>query len=78
MFGGGAAGATPPERPDAEGTFADVFDEVSRIVYAFRSDTALTPSSFFAQKWNVMRLGGLGPAPCVVLVWGSSSRTFLA
>ena len=28
MFGG-ATGATPPQRPDAEGVFADVFEEVS-------------------------------------------------
>ena len=33
MFTGGASGATPPggRRPDAEGVFADVFEEVSII-----------------------------------------------
>ena len=49
MFAGGAAGATPPERPDAEGTFADVFDEVSHPL-AFAEGIVLTPISSFAQK----------------------------
>ncbi|KAJ3520983.1 hypothetical protein NM688_g9081 [Phlebia brevispora] len=30
MFGSGTPGATPPERPDAQGVFADVFDELLR------------------------------------------------
>ncbi|KAI0348661.1 DnaJ-domain-containing protein [Trametopsis cervina] len=30
MFGGAAAGATPPERPDADNLFGDVFEELLR------------------------------------------------
>ena len=62
MFAGGAAGATPPEQPDADNMFANVFDEVSLKASCQTSMRKVYPysHSFYARKSRGMRLGGPG------------------
>lgn len=70
MFGGGgAAGATPPGRPDANNVFGDVFEEVRLPAPIFVTRDAYHAwLSFYVLKYSVMALGGRGPVEFVVLV----------
>lgn len=63
MFGGGqASGATPPGRPDADGVFADVFEEVciTTVTALCTFPYLKSPGSYYDQKFNDMPLGGHG------------------
>jgi hypothetical protein len=45
MFGGPGTGTAGQERPDAEGVFADVFEEVSQISLLGLQSTLMMSSS---------------------------------
>lgn len=73
MFSGGSpnAGTPPGERPNAEGVFADVFEEVCTGDSTVMVSKVMIFYSFYAQKLSVTLLGGPGSALFVGLALGS-------
>jgi curved DNA-binding protein CbpA len=76
MFSGTGSGTGTPRaedaHADAEGVFADVFDEVCSLSSdssCFNSDCT---ASSFGQRWSAVRHGGLGLVPSVVQESGLS------
>ncbi|KAF8973894.1 DnaJ domain-containing protein [Flammula alnicola] len=68
MFGGGGANHTGTGQPNAEGVFADVFDEVRPFVYPSANDHLLC-SSYCDLRLSNVCLGGVGLVPLLVLDW---------